>query len=389
MVTVMFVGMSLSLPLSYYQEWKRRKPTRDAEAPLLEQEERRGSWREAFMLAIPTGFDLVATVLMNVGLVSVTASVYQMLRGAEMLFAALFSVIFLGRKLNKFHYSGILCCLAGISLVGAASLLGSEGSSTRKVPVRQMAIGMCLIIASQSVQAAQITYEDFFMADLNIAPLKIVGFEGVWGSLAMFLVVLPSVYFIPGREGSGLHEDSLDTLHMIMHNRVIWIILLVDMAGLLMYNYAGMCVTGNLGAVFRTVLETMRTLFVWLVDLLLFYTPLGYGKLGESWNNGSYIQAAGFVVLVCGALIYARGDEKAASKGEETSALVALNEEPHVATQAPPVPRPRSRGSSTPAIAMSPKPSVYKSTMNLAGFSPQTPRNSLPAYTDSNSQGHT
>ncbi len=63
------------------------------------------------MLAIPTVFDLIATVLMNVGLLSVTASVYQMMRGAEMLFAALFAVLFLKRHLNKFHYGGILCCV--------------------------------------------------------------------------------------------------------------------------------------------------------------------------------------------------------------------------------------------------------------------------------------
>ena len=54
----------------------------------------------------------------------------------------------------------------------------------------------------------------------------------------------------------------------------------------------GVC-AGGLGAVFRTVLETMRTLFVWLVDLLLFYTPLGLGKLGESWSAWSFLQAAG------------------------------------------------------------------------------------------------
>ena len=36
---------------------------------------------------------------------------------------------------------------------------------------------------------------------------------------------------------------------------------------------------GGLGAVFRTVLETMRTLFVWLVDLLLFHIALGMGRL--------------------------------------------------------------------------------------------------------------
>lgn len=75
---------------------------------------RGNSTKEIFMLGIPTFFDLVATVLMNVGLLSVTASVYQMMRGAEMLFAALFAVAFLHRQLNKFHYLGILCCVVSL-----------------------------------------------------------------------------------------------------------------------------------------------------------------------------------------------------------------------------------------------------------------------------------
>lgn len=73
--------------------------------------QKHSEWRKTLMLAIPTVFDLIATVLMNVGLLSVTASVYQMMRGAEMLFAALFAVLFLERRLNKYHYGGILCCV--------------------------------------------------------------------------------------------------------------------------------------------------------------------------------------------------------------------------------------------------------------------------------------
>ena len=66
--------------------------------------------RQLALLCIPTVFDLIATVLMNIGLLSVTASVYQMMRGAEMLFAALFTLLFLGRQLNRLHLLGILCC---------------------------------------------------------------------------------------------------------------------------------------------------------------------------------------------------------------------------------------------------------------------------------------
>lgn len=130
----------------------------------------------------------------------------------------------------------------------------------------------------------------------------------------MFCVMLPIVQHLPGKDGQGIHEDSLDTFHMIFHNPVLASILALDMVALLMYNVSGMCVTGHLGAVFRTVLETTRTLFVWLVDLLLFYTPLGLGKLGESWSMYSWIQAAGFVVLVVGTIVYGRGDETEVAK---------------------------------------------------------------------------
>ncbi len=50
-------------------------------------EAKSGGIKQKLLLAIPTIFDLAATVLMNIGLLNVTASVYQMMRGAEMLFA--------------------------------------------------------------------------------------------------------------------------------------------------------------------------------------------------------------------------------------------------------------------------------------------------------------
>jgi hypothetical protein len=90
------------------------------------------------LLAIPSFFDLIATILMNIGLLSVTASVYQMMRGAEMLFAALFAVTFLKRHLNKYHYLGILCC--GVSGWGQQSDNvggGGAGASGRGEPNSQ------------------------------------------------------------------------------------------------------------------------------------------------------------------------------------------------------------------------------------------------------------
>lgn len=58
---------------------------------------------------------------------------------------------------------------------------------------------------------------------------------------------------------------------MLAHNpRILGLVCFMAFA-LLMYNVAGMNVTGELGAVFRTVLETTRTLFVWLVRIIWWY----------------------------------------------------------------------------------------------------------------------
>lgn len=78
---------------------------------MTRQKEGHSEWRQLALLCIPTVFDLIATILMNIGLLSVTASVYQMMRGAEMLFAAVFALLFLGRRLNLLHLLGILCCV--------------------------------------------------------------------------------------------------------------------------------------------------------------------------------------------------------------------------------------------------------------------------------------
>eukprot|EP01025_Chloroclados_australasicus_P033081 TRINITY_DN3360_c0_g3_i2.p1 TRINITY_DN3360_c0_g3~~TRINITY_DN3360_c0_g3_i2.p1 ORF type:complete len:541 (+),score=49.39 TRINITY_DN3360_c0_g3_i2:204-1625(+) len=333
MTTIMFIGMTLCLPLAYLEK-KTQKQSHlsnsndsqnnqkiDKRIPLLDDENyvsgrsspisKVQGIKEILMLSIPAIFDLVATVLMNIGLLTVTASVYQMMRGAEMIFAAIFATTFLRRKLNRLHYLGISASVLGIGLVGMASVFSGEGAASAQVPKIRILTGMLLIIASQCVQAAQVTFEDFFMTDMHMEPLMIVGYEGLFGSIMMIGILLPIVSALPGEEGNGIHEDTLDTLHMIAHSNTIPYILGLDMFALMAYNWTGMHVTGHLGAVFRTVLETMRTLFVWIIDLILFQLPFIQGALGEKWNIPySFLQLLGFGVLVSGTVVYGKGDEK-------------------------------------------------------------------------------
>ena len=90
-----------------------------------------------------------------------------------------------------------------------------------------------------------------------------------------------------GEEGGGIHENVFDTVHMLVHSRALAILTGTQCVGLLFYETSGMVVTGELGAIFRSILETMRTLFVWVVGLVLYYAGTG---VGEQWDHWSWLQ---------------------------------------------------------------------------------------------------
>jgi hypothetical protein len=108
------------------------------------------------------------------------------------------------------------------------------------------------------------------------------------------------------------------------------------------------------------------------VDLVLFYTPLGLGKLGESWSNSSWIQAGGFCVLVAGTVIYGKGDEEQESLEEEEEYEHLRDEESSprptsVATQNVGIPISIGQSISSP-IALS-QSSSFKASMNIYNMS--------------------
>src|SRR5437764_14371224 len=59
---------------------------------------------------------------MNVGLIYTTASVYQMLRGAVVLFTGSFSVLFLRRRLYAYHWFSLFPVVLGVVIVGLSSI---------------------------------------------------------------------------------------------------------------------------------------------------------------------------------------------------------------------------------------------------------------------------
>lgn len=85
---------------------------------LSQQEPTELSGRTLFLLALPSTCDIMGTTLVNVGLIMVPASIYQMVRGFLVVFVGLFSVIFLKRRLTLSQWGGLFLVVLGVSLVG-------------------------------------------------------------------------------------------------------------------------------------------------------------------------------------------------------------------------------------------------------------------------------
>lgn len=80
------------------------------------------------LFLFPAVCDIAGTTLMNVGLILTPVSIYQMSRGALVLWVGILSVMFLRRRLRAYQWVSLVIVMLGVALVGLA------GSMVKKVP---------------------------------------------------------------------------------------------------------------------------------------------------------------------------------------------------------------------------------------------------------------
>lgn len=153
------------------------------------------------LLSLPAICDICATTLMNCGLLMVAASIYQMTRGALVLFVGLFSVIFLGRRLFPFQWislGGVVLGVAVVGLTGAiwpdekpeasADMLRRElVASDGLTDASRAIVGVLLIAGAQIFTATQFVLEEWILENSPIEPIRVVGWEGLFGFIVTLL----------------------------------------------------------------------------------------------------------------------------------------------------------------------------------------------------------
>ncbi|PWY65256.1 hypothetical protein BO94DRAFT_355854 [Aspergillus sclerotioniger CBS 115572] len=298
--------------------------------------------RKIFMLAAPACCDIAGTTLMNVGLLFVAASVYQMTRGALVLFVGLFSVLFLHRKLHLYHWLALFIVVLGVALVGLAGALFSDHqghdvsqestaatvahairevqATTQSPQAVQAIIGVLLIAAAQIFTASQFVLEEWILENYEMDPLQVVGWEGIFG---FSVTVIGSIilYLVVGRTEAGRYGyfDAKEGWSQVFNNRAIAMSSFLIMISIGGFNFFGLSVTRTVSATSRSTIDTCRTLFIWLVSLAL------------GWETFKWLQVAGFALLVYGTFLFneiVRPPLKACLPSSHRDREILLPEEP-------------------------------------------------------------
>lgn len=207
----------------------------DDEAPEDEQPSVLRGYR-ILLLALPAICDICGTTLMNIGLLLVAASIYQMTRGALVLFVGLFSVVFLRRTLHLFQWISLVGVVLGVAIVGLAgaiwpdvkaNLISRGLSAITDSPdglsdVSKAVIGVTLIAGAQIFTATQFVLEEYLLERSPIDPLKVVGWEGLFGFVATAAVMLV-LHLAIGRTEAGRYGyfDAYEGLRQMFHDKAL------------------------------------------------------------------------------------------------------------------------------------------------------------------------
>ncbi|CAG9462710.1 unnamed protein product [Pedinophyceae sp. YPF-701] len=258
--------------------------------------------------ALPAACDMLATTLLNVGLFFTYASVFQMLRGTLVVFAGMYTVVFLKRRLSMHHWLASVLICTGCVVVGLASASaanaapppdpippGPDPSPPAPGPdpapsdsATNPMLGNTLIVLAQAVQGFQIIVEERLLAESGLSPVKAVGLEGAWG-LAMCAVVMSAVKVLSLFTGVQF-DDVVEGMRQLASNGQLAIAAILSVACIATFNVCGILITKHVSGAARSTVDASRTIAVWGVSLAL------------GWERFLPMQVVGFVMLLVGTL---------------------------------------------------------------------------------------
>lgn len=263
------------------------------------------------ILSIPATCDLITTTLNIFGLIYINVSIFQMLRGAQIIFTAILSVISLKRRLKCYEIFGIIIITLSLTLIGFASMYIPSSDINEKGEERSInekLFGTFLVIAAQIFFAIQIVTEEYLLHIKfkdKLGALEVTGNEGLCGLIITTLFFFPFAFACPGNDPSPMKKGSLenlwDTILNVYNKPILLVIFIFFIIFAGSFNILCMCVVAFSSSLNQVIIDALRTLLIWICMLISYKIGLPFG---EQWNQYSLIELSGFVLLVTGNFIF-------------------------------------------------------------------------------------
>ena len=296
---LMFVGMSVSLAIYMIMTCVNR-----TKYPVFTSI----GWRKVLFLAIPTLLDLISTVLTAVGVIYLGVSVVAILNTSKALFSALCRALVFKKPIFAHQWLGMgVMALAILTVGSSAFFIDVAIVNPPSNGVIFGALGGKLV--AEFARALKMSLEQKVLQEDSVNPLIAVGLEGCFGLVITLAVFYPIFQFVPAAEGSGLHEDLVDTFLMMRNNHTIIALASVAVVMVLLFNICLMTLVKTTNAVLAAFYDIARVAMLWIIQLITYYSLSGtkfdkYKMLGESWTKWSFLELGGFATMAIGIFIY-------------------------------------------------------------------------------------
>jgi len=215
-------------------------------------------------------------------------------------------------RLFRHHFLALAIVCTGLALVGLSAFLfpDPEDEDSSGGAPSNTGVGIILVVIAQLFAATQFIVEEKFMKGYHCHPLKAVGWEGVWGA-SVYLVILIIFQFIPCPADAGslaaqaictnddhnvwMLENTIFAFRQWGHNAALCAYAICYILSIAIFNFVGISVSKYASSPARAVIDTIRTVVIWLFFLL---------PITSKPEHFHWMQLGGFILLIIGTVLY-------------------------------------------------------------------------------------
>jgi len=254
-------------------------------------------------MAIPATAESIAYCMSITAQAIMALSLSMIMKGGKVIFSAIFTVVLFKKPLPWFKWFGVLACIVGLAIAGLSEIMKATQS---KESVTMILVGLGLSVGAEALFAFQVIFDERMMKVRKCDQTFCIGMEGIFGTLIVLIVLLLSWLAIGGHQDES-YENLADTFYRIGRSGLIIGLLCYYFIGMFLHAIADATITKYLSGVHSSLVSVGRTVVVWIMELIFYYTlPAPYGLLyGQGWSSPwSYVKIIGFAIVVSSIFVY-------------------------------------------------------------------------------------